>query len=141
MIEVTPRIVLQDSELEFAHVRSSGPGGQNVNKVATACELRLNVRASPSIPEEVKIRLAPLAGRRLTKDGELIIVSERFRSQEMNRQDAIERLVALLREAAKPPPPKRKVTKPTRGATERRLAGKTLRSGVKKLRSNKPQAE
>ena len=122
-------------------MRSSGPGGQNVNKVATACELRFDARASSSLPADVAVRLMKLAGRRLTKDGVIVIFADRFRSQEQNREDATGRLVALIREAAKPPPPKRRPTKPSKGAVERRLKSKTLRSGVKKLRSSRTPPE
>jgi ribosome-associated protein len=141
MIEITPHISLPDSEVQLSFVRASGPGGQNVNKVATACELRFDVRRSPSLPADVAVRLMKLAGRRLTKDGVLVISADRYRSQEQNRQDAIDRLVAMAREAAKPPPPKRRATRPTKGSVERRLKSKTARSGVKKLRSGRPDAE
>ncbi len=134
MIEITPFIQLQDSEVVLSFMRSSGPGGQNVNKVATACELRFDARHSPSLPADIAVRLMKLAGRKLTKDGVIVLSADRFRSQEQNREDAIARLVAMIREAAKPPPPKRRPTKPTKGAVERRLKSKTVRSGVKKLR-------
>ena len=141
MIEVTRSISLPESEVELSFVRSSGPGGQNVNKVATACELRFDVRRSRALPDEVAVRLMKLAGRRLTKEGVLVIAADRHRSQEMNRADAIERLVAMIREAAKPPPPKRRATRPTRASVERRLKSKTVRSGVKKLRGSRPAPE
>jgi ribosome-associated protein len=137
MIEITPFIALQDSEVVLSFMRSSGPGGQNVNKVATACELRFDARRSPSLPADIAVRLMKLAGRKLTKDGVIVLSADRFRSQEQNREDAIERLVAMIREAAKPPPPKRRPTKPTKGAVERRLKSKTVRSSVKKLRGGR----
>jgi ribosome-associated protein len=138
MIEVTPHISLEDSEVQLAYVRASGPGGQNVNKVATAVELRFDVRRSRSLSADVAVRVMKLAGRKITKDGVLVIQADRHRSQEMNRQDAIERLVDMIREAAKPPPPKRRATKPTKSAVERRLKAKIVRGGVKKLRGGKP---
>jgi ribosome-associated protein len=134
MIEVTPTISLQDDEVQARAVRASGPGGQHVNKVSTAIELRFDVRASPSLPERVRARLYELAGSRLTQDGVLILVAQGFRSQEMNRQDALERLLGLIRKAAEPPPPPRKKTKPTLASKRRRLEGKVRRGGVKALR-------
>jgi ribosome-associated protein len=140
MIRINPRIHIDESELEEQFVRSSGPGGQNVNKVATAVELRFDVRHSPSLSAGVRLRLGRLAGRRLTKDGVLVIRAERFRTQEQNRADARARLVALLREAAVAP--KRRVkTKPTLAAKERRLKSKTKRGTVKRLRREKPREE
>ncbi len=135
MIEIDDRISLSDDEVTARFVRASGPGGQHVNKTSTAVELRFDVRASPSLPEPVRARLYRLAGSRLTQDGVLIVVSQTHRSQEMNRQDALERLVALIRKAAEPPPPPRKKTKPTYASKLRRLEGKTKRSGVKAMRS------
>jgi ribosome-associated protein len=134
MIEVTPHIQLADDEVQVRAVRASGPGGQHVNKVSTAVELRFDVRASPSLPERVRARLYDLAGSRLTQDGVIVLVAQGYRSQEMNRQDALDRLLALLREAAKPPPPPRKKTKPTYASKLKRLDGKTRRSGVKAMR-------
>ncbi|MFM9973258.1 MAG: alternative ribosome rescue aminoacyl-tRNA hydrolase ArfB [Beijerinckiaceae bacterium] len=136
MIEITPFITLQDSEIALSFVRASGPGGQNVNKVATACELRFDVRGSRSLPADVAVRLMKLAGKRLTKDGIIIFFADRFRSQEQNREDALARLTDMIREAAMPPPPKRRATKPTKASVERRLKAKTSRSGVKKLRGS-----
>lgn len=127
-----PRI--PEEELQESFIRASGPGGQNVNKLSTAVELRFDVRASPSLSERVRERLMALAGSRLTNEGVLIIRAERFRTQDRNRQDARERLQALLAEAAAPPPPPRRATKPSRGAKERRLTGKAVRSGIKKMR-------
>ena len=141
MIEITPFIALPDSEIILSFMRSSGPGGQNVNKVATACELRFDVRHSPSLPADIAVRLMKLAGRKLTKDGVIVLSADRFRSQEQNREDAVQRLVSMIREAAKPPPPKRRPTKPTKGAVERRLTSKAVRSGVKKLRGGRADME
>jgi ribosome-associated protein len=137
MIRVTGRIELDEDELRENFVRASGPGGQNVNKVATAVELRFDVANSPSLPDDVKQRLAPLAGRRLTKDGVLVLFADRFRTQERNRRDAIDRLVELIREAASPPAIRRP-TRPTLASKKRRLEAKTHRSGVKKLRGQAP---
>ena len=133
MISITPDIVIHEKELTFEFVRSSGPGGQNVNKVSTAVLLRFDVRASDQIPFEVKQRLKTLAGKRMTEDGMLIIKASRFRKQEQNRQDAVERLVRLLRAAAVKP--KRRIkTRPTKAAKERKLGAKKHRGNLKKLR-------
>ncbi|CAN7236922.1 alternative ribosome rescue aminoacyl-tRNA hydrolase ArfB [Phenylobacterium sp. LjRoot219] len=134
MIEVTPRIALFETELAWKAVRASGPGGQHVNKTSNAIELRFDVRASPSLPEPVRARLYGLAGARLTQDGVLVLVAQGYRSQEMNRAEALERLVALIRKAAEPPPPPRKKTKPTLASKKRRLEGKVRRGGVKAMR-------
>ena len=134
MIEVTSNILLGDDEVQVRAVRASGPGGQHVNKVSTAIELRFDVRGSPSLPERVRARLYELSGNRLTQDGVVVMVAQSHRSQEMNRQDALDRLLTLIREAAAPPPPPRKKTKPTYASKLRRLDGKTKRSGVKALR-------
>jgi ribosome-associated protein len=130
MIDITPAIRLHEDELRFQFKLASGPGGQNVNKVATAAELRFDVARSSSLPEAVRARLLILAGSRVTQDGELLITARRFRSQERNRQDAIDRLIALIRKAAEPPKPRLK-TRPSRAARERRLEEKR-RLGEKK---------
>ena len=133
MIEITREIALDPREIDESFVRSPGPGGQNVNKVATAVQLRFDLRRSPSLPEAVRARAERLAGRRLTKDGVLVITAARFRSQERNREDALARLVALLREAVQRPRP-RTPTRPSAGAKRRRLDDKARRGALKKLR-------
>ena len=135
MIVVTPRIVLDERELEETFVRASGPGGQNVNKLSTAVQLRFDVRRSPSLPDDVRARLERLAGSRLTGEGVLIIVAQRHRTQERNREDARERLVDHIRRAAVAPTPRRP-TKPTLASKRRRLDSKARRSRVKSLRGD-----
>ncbi|NBB16226.1 aminoacyl-tRNA hydrolase [Caulobacter sp. SLTY] len=131
MIPVTPAISLDDSEVTFSFIRASGPGGQNVNKVATAVQLRFDARNSPALPDPVRARLEKLAGSRLTLAGEIVLTANRFRTQERNRADAVQRLVALIAKAAEPPPPPRRPTRPTRASKERRLTGKARRGSIK----------
>lgn len=133
-IEVTPDIAIDENDLEFNFVRASGPGGQNVNKVATAVQLRFDVEGA-SLPEEVRERLFQQAGNRISSDGTLIIEARRYRWQERNRQDALNRLVELLQRAAKKPKRRRK-TKPTKAAKERRLQKKRRRAEIKRLRDS-----
>ena len=133
MIRVTSTIRLDEGEIRERFIRSSGPGGQNVNKVATAVHLRFDVRNSPSLTEDVRERLIRLAGKRVTREGVLIIEAGRFRTQEQNRRDARERLVGWVRKAAEPPKPRRK-TRPPGKSVERRLEGKHLRSETKRVR-------
>lgn len=129
----TPHIAIEDSELEESFVRASGPGGQNVNKVATAVQLRFDARRSPNLPDAVAVRLMRLAGHRLTADGVIVITAQRFRTQERNRADARERLAALVAEAAVPPTPRR-ATRPTLASKKRRLESKSRRGAVKRMR-------
>lgn len=133
MISVTESINLSESEFDFEFVRASGPGGQNVNKVATAVQLRFDATGSPSLPDDTRRRLLRLAGRRATREGVVVIDARRFRSQEKNRQDAIDRLVALIRRAAVKPKPRRK-TRPSRASVRRRLNRKRKRSETKRMR-------
>jgi ribosome-associated protein len=134
MIRVTPTIAIDESELEERFVRASGPGGQNVNKVATAVELRFDVARSVSLPDEVRARLQALARNRITVDGVLVIDARRHRTQAQNREDARERLAALVRQAAVNPKRRRK-TKPTGGSIERRVQAKRARSQAKQRRA------
>jgi ribosome-associated protein len=136
MIRITDRIAIEDGELIESFIRSSGPGGQNVNKLSTAVQLRFDVRHSPSLTEEVRARLARLAGKRLTREGVLVITAQSHRTQERNRADAFDRLVALIREAAVRPVPRRP-TKPTKASRQRRLESKKRRGGIKAMRGKK----
>ena len=133
MIAITPTLAIDPSEIEEAFIRASGPGGQNVNKVSSAVQLRFDVRHSAALPPDVRARAERLAGRRLSKDGVIVITAPGHRTQERNRADALDRLVELLRRAAQPPAP-RKPTRPSAGATKRRLAAKTRRGALKKKR-------
>ena len=133
MIKITPGIAIDEKDISFEFVRSSGPGGQNVNKVSTTVQLRFDLEGASGVPAEVKTRLAGLAGRKLTSDGILVIRAGRFRKQEQNRQDAMERLVLMLRAAAEKPR-KRVKTQPSRAAKERKLAEKKRRGRLKQMR-------
>ncbi|MCK0206765.1 aminoacyl-tRNA hydrolase [Starkeya koreensis] len=139
MIPVTPRLWLDEEEIVESFVRASGPGGQNVNKVSSAVQLRFDVRGSKTLPEAVKERLERIAGRRLTKEGVIVLVAQRYRTQEQNRADALARLVEMVQEAAIVPVVRRP-TRPTLGSKLRRLEGKAKRSGVKALRRDRPGA-
>lgn len=140
MIEITGEISIEEREIEESFIRASGPGGQNVNKVSSAVQLRFDVRHSPSLPGAVRTRAARLAGRRLTKEGVIVITAARFRTQEQNRADALARLVALLREAAKRPV-RRVPTRPGRAAKARRTDTKTRRGALKRLRGKGPRED
>jgi len=140
MIRINDRISIGEEEIEEHFVRASGPGGQNVNKLASAVQLRFDVRHSPSLPQEVRERLERLSGRRLTRDGVLVLTAQRYRTQERNRQDARARLIELIA-GASVAPPVRRPTRPTAGSRERRLATKKHRSGIKGLRQAKPGLE
>jgi ribosome-associated protein len=137
MIEITPSLHLDENELQFDYVRASGPGGQNVNKVSTAVQLRFDVLNSPSLPGEVRHRLLHLAGKQVTGEGMLIIEARRFRSQEQNRQDAVDRLARLIQRAAERPKVRRP-TRPTAASRQRRLESKKRRSALKQSRRTPP---
>jgi ribosome-associated protein len=140
MIRIDARISINEDELEERFIRASGPGGQNVNKLASAVQLRFDVRGSRNLPVDVRARLERLAGRRLTGEGVLVIAAQRHRTQERNRQDALDRLIELIRRAAVAPRPRR-ATRPSAGARERRLQSKKRRGSVKDLRGAKPEFE
>ena len=137
MLEITPDIGIPDDELDERFIQASGPGGQNVNKVATAVQLRFQAARSRALPPEVRERLLRAAGSRMTADGELVITARRFRTQEANRRDARARLIALI-ERAMQEPRQRRPTRPTRSARERRLQEKAQRGAIKRRRSERP---
>jgi len=137
LIPINGHLFLDDSEIEESFIRASGPGGQNVNKVSSAVQIRFDLSVSRSLPQDVRERLARLAGRRLTGDGVLVIIAQRYRTQERNRWEALDRLIALIRRAAVQPTPRRP-TKPSRAAKERRLEAKARRAAVKQQRRIAP---
>lgn len=140
MIRINDRISIREEELAERFIRAAGPGGQNVNKLATAVQLRFDLRRSPSLPDDVRARLERLAGKRLSREGVLVITAQRYRTQERNRRDATDRLIELIERAAVPPLPRRP-TKPTKAARERRLEAKKRRSSLKGLRRTKAESE
>jgi ribosome-associated protein len=138
MIKITDTIALKDDEIDLSYMLASGPGGQNVNKVYTAAQLRFDARRSPSLAADVKARLERAAGQRLTNEGVIVITAKRYRSQERNRADAVARLAALIARAARPPAP-RQPTRPPQAEKQQRLAAKARRAELKSLRA-RPQA-
>jgi len=140
MIRINGNISIDEDEVEERFIRASGPGGQNVNKLASAVQLRFDVRRSRSLPEDVRARLERLSGKRLSKDGMLVIAAQRHRTQERNRRDALDRLISLIQRAAVPPVARR-ATKPTAAARERRLQSKQRRGSLKGLRRTRPELE
>jgi ribosome-associated protein len=140
MFKVNSQLYLDDSDIKITFIRSPGPGGQNVNKLATAAQLRFNVPNSASLPEEVRLRIIAKLGDKLTPEGDIVIKATRYRSQERNKFDAIERLISILQNAMHVPK-KRKKTKPTKASTERRLSDKKLRGKTKSLRGNKKHSD
>ena len=140
MIRITNSISLDERELDERFIRASGPGGQNVNKLSTAVQLRFDVRGSPNLPDGVRARLERLAGKRLTREGVLVIAAQRHRTQERNRQDALDRLIDLIRRAAVPPVARRP-TRPTAGSRERRIETKKRRAAIKGMRQVKPSLD
>jgi ribosome-associated protein len=140
MIPITPTIELDDAEIELSFIRASGPGGQNVNKVSSAVQLRFDMANSPNLEEEVKERLARLAGQRLTKDGVIVLTADGHRTQERNKADAIARLVELIARAAHKPKP-RKATRPSKAVKARRVDSKVKRGALKAGRRGRPDLE
>ncbi len=140
MIQITPSIAIDESEIQLEFMRASKPGGQKVNKVATAVQLRFDVGNSPSLPDDVRQRLVHLAGSRITQEAVLIIKAQRFRTQDQNRQDAIDRLIELIRKAAEKPKFRRR-TRPTLASKRQRLESKRRRGGTKRVRRSVPPAE
>jgi ribosome-associated protein len=136
LIPITSRLAIDERELEESFIQASGPGGQNVNKVATAVQLKFDARNSPSLPPDVRARLWKLAGKRISQDGVLLVVAREHRTQERNRAEARQKLIDLLK-AATVQPRVRKATRPSKASKERRLESKTRRSGVKKLRQSR----
>ena len=139
-LQCTPQIAIDEAELEESFVRASGPGGQNVNKLSTAVQLRFDVRRSASLPNAVAVRLMRLAGRRLTGDGVLVLLAQSHRTQERNRADARERLAAMVAEAAVPPVPRR-ATRPTLASKKRRLEAKSQRGSIKRMRGDRGEGD